>query len=258
MELGRIQGAPAPGLRGWISSYYGFGESSPTPLRRREGPGRDVVLIVSFGEEWLINGERLTSFAAGLHDREVATEHGGRSFGMHINVAPPAAHMLFALPLHTLARRQVPLDDVLDEPFLVERLYEATDWDARFGLLDGVFTRRLAAARPTSPGVFWAWRRLVETNGQVAVGALAEELGWSRKRIVARFREEVGLPPKAVARLLRFDRARTLAELPERPDWARIALDCGYYDQSHLINDFRAVTGRTPETFFQDRVASPA
>ena len=258
MEVGRVQGAPDPGLRGWISSYYGFGESTPTPIRRREGPGRDVVLIVSFGEEWLINGERLTSFAAGLHDREVATQHGGRSFGMHINIAPPAAHMLFGLPLHTLARRQVPLEDIFDEPFLVERLYDAEDWAARFRLLDAVFTKRLADARPSSAELVWAWRRLVETNGRVAVGALAEELGWSRKRIVARFREEVGLPPKTVARLLRFDRARTLAERPERLDWARIALDCGYYDQSHLINDFRAVTGRTPETFFQDRVASAA
>jgi AraC-like DNA-binding protein len=57
---------------------------------------------------------------------------------------------------------------------------------------------------------------------------------------------------------MRFERARTLAEAAERPDWARIAVDAGYYDQSHLINDFRRVTGRTPVTFFQDSTAVPA
>jgi transcriptional regulator GlxA family with amidase domain len=57
---------------------------------------------------------------------------------------------------------------------------------------------------------------------------------------------------------LRFDRARSLAEAVARPDWGRIAHTCGYYDQSHLIHDFRAISGRTPETFFQDTVSASA
>jgi AraC-like DNA-binding protein len=224
-------------------------------MRRREGPGADVLIVVSFGEDWLIDGERFGSFVAGLHDQQVTTEHAGHAFGMQVNLPPPVAHMLFGLALHTLARREVPLEDALDEPFLVERLHDADGWAARFELLDTVLMSRLARARPPSDGVVWAWRRLVETGGRVAVGALAEELGWSRKRMVARFREQVGLPPKATARLLRFERARALAERTERPNWAQIAVECGYYDQSHLINDFRAVTGRTPATFFQDPMA---
>lgn len=253
-----VERAPTPSLRGKVSRYYGFRETTPTSVRRREGPRRDVVLIVSFGEEWLINDERFTSFAAGLHDRQVTTEHGGRSFGIHVDIAPPAAYMLFGLPMHLLAQRTVSIEDVLDEPSLTDRLHDAGCWVDRFRLLDEVFQIRFADARPASAGVVWAWQRLLETDGQVAIGALAEQLGWSRKRIVARFREEVGLPPKAVARLVRFDRARTLAEAAQEPDWARIAVECGYYDQSHLSNDFRAVTGRTPATFFQDTVAPAA
>lgn len=224
-------------------------------MRRREGPGADVVVTLSFGEEWVIDGARVTSFVAGLHSRQVTTEHGGRAFGMQISLAPPAAHRLFGLPLHTLAHSVVPLEDALDEPHLVERVFEQAEWSSRFGLLDAVLAKRLADARPPSAGVDWAWRRLVETHGRVLVRALAAELGWSEKRIVARFREEVGLPPKSVARLLRFEHARAEAERAELPDWARIAVECGYYDQSHLINDFRAVTGRTPATFLQDEEA---
>jgi AraC-like DNA-binding protein len=243
-----------------VSSYYGFREETGRPIRRREGPGADVVVILTFDEEWLIDDARHRSFIAGLHDAQVTTEHPGRSYGMQVNVVPTTAHMLLGLPMDSLARRTVPLEDVLgkEAELLVERLYELPDWASRFELLDGFLTARLADARPPSSGVAWAWQRLRESNGSVAIGALAEELGWSRKRLVARFRHEVGLPPKTVARLLRFEHARELAERPDRPDWARIAVECGYYDQSHLINDFRAVTGRTPETFLQDTVARPA
>lgn len=258
MDGERVLGAPAAALRESVSGYYGFLEKTAAPMRRREGPGRDAVVVISFGDEWRIDGERFTSFAAGLHQRQVTTEHRGRSFGMQIDVRPPAAYALFQVPLHALANRKVPLEDVLGEPDLVERLHDAGGWAARFQLLDTVLTKRLAAARRPSEEVRWAWRRLVETDGGIAISALAEELGWSRKRIVARFREEIGLPPKAAARLLRFERARELAEQATAPDWARIALAAGYYDQAHMINDFRLVTGRTPATFFQDTAAQRA
>jgi AraC-like DNA-binding protein len=253
-----VRGRVGEALRGRVSSYDGFREETGSPVLRREGPGRDIVVIVSFGEEWVIDGERLTSFVAGLRNRQVTTLHDGRSFGIHVNVSPPAARGLFGFPLHEFAERQVPLEDVLDEPCLVERLHDAGSWSDRFRLLDAVLARRLADAPPPSPEIAWAWARLVASHGAVRIGDLAHELGWSRKRIVARFREEIGLPPKRAARLLRFERARALAESAERPDWARIALESGYYDQSHLINDFRSVTGRTPETFFQDCVAPAA
>ena len=249
---------PAAALRGRVSAYYGFREETASPIRRREGPGADIVVVVSFGEDWLIDGERFSSFAAGLRDRQVTTEHAGRSFGMQINVAPPAAAALFGIPLEELAYREVPLEDVLGEPFLAERLHDRATWQARFDLLNSVLARRFADALPPSAEVEWAWRRLVETGGRIRVDELATELGWSRKRIVARFRDHVGLPPKAVARVLRFERAQAAATQADRPDWTRIALECGYYDQSHLINEFRAITGRTPETFFQDAMAAAA
>ena len=241
-------------LGGRVSSYYGYREQTGTPVRRREGPGVDIVVILSFEEHWLIDGARHTSFAAGLHESQVTTEHPGRSLGMQVNLEPLAARVLLGVPVHELANRTVELEEVLDDPFLVERLAEAPDWSARFQLLDETLSRRLGDAQP-SREVEWAWRRLRSTNGRIPVGALADALGWSRKRIVARFRDEIGLPPKAVARLCRFERARELAgTMP----WAELAVDCGYYDQSHLINEFRAITGRTPETFLQDANAAAA
>jgi AraC-like DNA-binding protein len=250
----QIRQAPAAALAGRVTGYYGFEEKTPEPVRQREGPGADVVVILTFEEHWLIDGERHTSFLGGLHERQVTTEHPGRSLGMQVNLDPLAARALVGAPLHELAQRTVPLEDVLDAPFLVERLADARGWDARFALLDDMLAARLANMQP-SREVAWAWRRLRETHGRVAVGELAAELGWSRKRIVARFRDEIGLPPKAAARLLRFERAR---ELAGAMSWGELAFECGFADQSHLIAEFRRVTGRTPETFLQDTVAQAA
>src|SRR5436305_4141794 len=249
----QIRRAPAAPLAGQVTSYYGFEMQTPEPVRQREGPGTDVVVILTFEEHWLIDGERHTSFVGGLHERQVTTEHPGRSLGMQVNLDPLAARALVGAPLHELAGRTVPLEEIVDAS-LVERLADARGWDARFALLDDTLAPPLADAHP-SPEVAWAWRRLRATHGRVAIGELAAELGWSRKRMVARLRDEIGLPPKAAARVLRFERARELAgTMP----WGELAFECGFSDQSHLIAEFRRITGRTPETFLQDTVAQAA
>jgi AraC-like DNA-binding protein len=220
-------------------------------MRRREGPGADVVLLLSFGNEWLIDGERRSSFAGGLRCSQVATEHAGWSRGVHIGLVPWAAHALLRIPMHELAGTTVPLAELLPGR-LPERLAEPATWDERFALLDEALARRLADARPVSPEVAWAWDRLRRTHGRARVGSLADELGWSRKRLVARFREQIGLAPKAAARLLRFERAAALAG---SMSWGELAYACGFADQPHLVSEFRAFTGRTPETFLQDAAA---
>jgi AraC-like DNA-binding protein len=228
-------------------------------MRRLEGPGVDVIVLLSFGFHWRIGDatdpgrawERRASFVAGLHERAVLTEHDGRSYGMQISLTPPGAYALLGLPMHELAGRTVSLDAVLGAQAdrLTERLAELDDWTERFELLDSTLASRLQDARPPSPGVVWAWRRLSHTGGRVPIGHVAGELGWSRKRLAARFREEVGLSPKRLARLLRFERAKALLEGDDRPGLVRLARECGYYDQAHLSNEFRRITGTTPAAY---------
>jgi AraC-like DNA-binding protein len=256
---------PHRALAGSVRSYYGFREETSSPRRRREGPDASVVVVVSFGHEWRIADaseanrplERYTSFVAGLHDGCVITEHGGRSEGIQVNIEPTAAARLLGVPMHELARRIVPLDALFGPraELLVERLADARSWDARFELLEDALTARLASAGAPSPGVVWAWRRLRDTGGRARVGSLAAELGWSRPRLVRRFREEVGLPPKVVARLFRIERAVELLDRRPAPSWAELAFACGYYDQSHMIHDFRELTGTTPTAFAAERAA---
>jgi AraC-like DNA-binding protein len=251
-------------LRGHVRDYVGYVEVTPGPLSRREVPSPDITLIISFGPAIGVSdpgapeaaAQRCTSFVAGLHDAPVLTEHAGYQHGIEVRLAPLAARRLFGVPMHMLANRVVALEDLLgrDAERLVERLYEAPGWAPRFALLDDALARRLDAARPPSPGVAWAWGRLRETHGALPVGTLADELGWSRRHLAAQFREQVGVPPKLLARILRFDRVIALLRHADPERWAEVAYDCGYYDQAHFNRDFRQFADSTPTAFLASRM----
>jgi len=92
---------------------------------------------------------------------------------------------------------------------------------------------------------------LEASGGALRVEALAAAFGVSRQYLAAQFRDHVGLSPKLFARICRFRSARAaaLASTPGQhgQDWATLALDCGYFDQSHLIRDFHDFTGSSPD-----------
>jgi AraC-like DNA-binding protein len=117
--------------------------------------------------------------------------------------------------------------------------------------------RRLDPRRRPPAEVGAAITRLMEARGAVRVDRLARELGWGARRLERRFAAAVGLAPKPFARIVRFQ--SLLARLPSRePDWVSLALECGYFDQSHLAGDVRSLAGVTPSALAagRDRLAA--
>jgi len=90
---------------------------------------------------------------------------------------------------------------------------------------------------------------IVEEAGQVRIDDLAFQAGLSARQLRRLFLDQIGLSPKHFCRVIRF--RNSLSRLPQagRTEWAQIALDCGYYDQAHFINEFREFSGYTPGEF---------
>jgi AraC-like DNA-binding protein len=250
-----VSGQPAPPLRGAVTRYQGYAERAAGPVRRWEGPSLGVVLIINLGPRLRVGADWHTSFVAGLGDTAAETEHAGEQRGLQVDLDPLTARALFGVPMHLLAGRAVSLEDVLGAQGreLVERLADAPDWAARFPLLDAALARRLAEHAGPSPLIRRAWSQLREHRGRVRVEALADELGCSRRHLTRSFREDVGLPPKTIARILRFQQVtaglragRPLADLAER---------AGYADQPHLNRDFRDLAGCTPTEYVATRLS---
>ena len=121
--------------------------------------------------------------------------------------------------------------------------------EARISVLEEAMTARLASARRAHPAVVHAVRRFHTHHGIENLAALAAEVDLSSHRFIDLFRREIGLPPKLYCRLLRFRRLlHDVALMPAR-DLTSVALDCGYYDQSHMIREFKEFSGLTPSAF---------
>src|SRR5262245_9860208 len=240
---------PHPSLRHDFEHYVGFEDRSGTPRSWLEVPFAGAALILSLGNRWRMNGafER-GSFIAGVHDEWTVVEHDGYACCLEIHFTPLGARRFLGMPGSGLTSRIVELSDVLPEADeLAEELYELPTWDARFDRLERAVLARAHAAPLLPPAVEFAWRRLRDTHGGAGVAELASELGCSRRHLSQRFGSEVGLPPKALARVLRFQRAVGL--LRAGGELADVAYTCGYYDQPHFNRDFRALAGRTPSEF---------
>jgi AraC-like DNA-binding protein len=257
-----VTGAPDPRLRAHVlGDYTGYRERTLGPMRRRELPSPQVVLIIDFGPAIRVfdardpsqSARHATGFVAGLDDTFSLTETPGEMSGVQVNFTPLGARLFFGLPMRHLARRVVGLDDVFGAqgPLLTEQLHEAPGWEARFALLDHWLLRRILEARAVADCVTWAWQRLSASGGVVEIGALADELGYSQKHLISRFNEELGLPPKLLARLIRFDRVIQTVKAGGADSWARLAYAHGYYDQAHLIRDFRQFTGGPPGEYLR-------
>jgi AraC-like DNA-binding protein len=250
-ELGAwemVRRVPHPRLGAHVRGYCGYVESVRRPLRRRELPSGDVVVVLGFGPSIRVDERPLSSFVAGLHGEHALTEHDGVQHGLQVNLTPLGAFQLFGPPERGVPGQVADLADVLgrEAPLLVERVYEENGWEARFALLDSLLAKRLADRLPASPDVAWAWRRLTETDGRVRIAELTEELRCSHRHLTTRFREQLGLPPKAFAQILRFDRAVRRLRREGGGSLTQVAHECGYYDQAHFNRDFRRFAGSTP------------
>jgi AraC-like DNA-binding protein len=115
---------------------------------------------------------------------------------------------------------------------------------------EALLRAQLEAPAGAPNGVQRAIEEIVAGHGNVDLEYIARQANLSARQFRRRCLEESGLTPKHLCRVLRFRRASRLAQGVLRPQWSGIAADAGYFDQAHLIRDFREFTGRTPVAVF--------
>lgn len=253
---------PNPRLRRDVVNIAGYREAVSQHFRQILPASLTISWIVCFGEPFFIGlgeGARLepavSSFVAGMSTVPVIVDSFGAASCIRVDLTPLSARRLFNWPMHELAGRMVSFDDIAgrEGAALCERLVNETDWERRFDIVESFLMERLLDLGQQSSPTAWAFERLVQTGGVERIAAVAAELGWSRKHLAAKFYEEVGLAPKTVARVARFNHALSRARRGGGDGWAKLAIDCGYADQSHLVRDFKAFVGASP-TAWQARL----
>jgi AraC-like DNA-binding protein len=245
--------APAVALSLYVRELQGYIEHGNGPVRRREFPGLQVVVILEFETRLRVYASRRPTqhasyaggFVAGVTDAFTLTEHPGLQAGVQLNLHPLGARRLFGLPLRELRGQTVHFRDLVrpEQRNLSDRLAELSSWDARFDLLERFVLERILASKQANSQVAWALQRIEQTAGAIDIRQLTAELGYSHKHVVALFHDQVGVTPKLWARLVRFERLRRELSRGAPGSWAELAQACGYYDQAHLARDVRQFTG---------------
>jgi AraC-like DNA-binding protein len=268
---------PAPALRPFVHSYSHAVSLDPkAPPRRPAGeggtefvlppgdpmaerlfPSACVFLNFNLGEPVaLARGDGDVPLPAGAHVIGPVTRPGRRRLperveALGVGFQPGYAH-------HFLRTRA---DELTDEFLALEhfwgaagrtledRLLQARTVREQIRLVEAELLRRLASAPPPDRTVPVLADHVFRCQGITTVAALSAASGFTRQHLGRKFRHALGVSPKLFCRLVRFHNALTRVLFSPPGDWAAAAVDLGYYDQAHLIAEFKEFTGSTPTGF---------
>jgi AraC-like DNA-binding protein len=254
---------PGPPLSRYIECLWrarGTGAHS----RERVLPNGVVEVIVNLGSYHKVlarddySREQLyrESWVAGIQNRHLVIESVRETDLVGIRFRPGGAYALFGFPMSELADEVVELDLIHRQCFaeLRERLWQATSTAEQFAVAESALLETLDFGRSAHPAVRHLAQRIRSWDGAVRISDLVAQVALSHKRLMELFQRDVGMTPKALAQIYRFQGVLRRIAHESAPDWSRVAADCGYYDQPHLVHEFRRLSGLTPSEYLASRL----
>lgn len=249
---------PHPALRSHIGCYWILKTDARFATRQEviipDGYG-EIILNLGAPYPWQPAGCRAAGVIRDTHlvgqrDTSVTVKLLARLYQVGVKIKPPALQSLFGLPPVQLTNCLVRVNDIgghcLAE--LAEQLYEAASENRQKQLLDNFFGQKLRCSSVPDAVTGQALTRILHQKGILRVDELKNTLGIDYRTLERRFKANTGLTPKAFARVIRFKNAYKAFRGSNAGD-TFFFLDCGYYDQSHYIREFKHFMGNTPGAY---------
>ena len=233
--------------------WYSSGESKPH-RKERLLPTGSVDLVCKLQEHRtvrIIHGETVQSIGAvavsGAYSRFYAIDTSQPSPTIGVHFRPGGAAPFLGVPLSEVMDRHIRLDDLRNREavFLRERLTEAKSVPVMFDRLEQTLLDWMTDP-PKDYSAIMKAVKIFSSPTHISVKSVCESLDYRSKRFIRLFHDAVGLTPKLFCRINRFQLAVDRLAGAGHPESVNVALDCGYYDQSHLIREFRGFAGVTP------------
>lgn len=252
----RIYKPPLP-LSQYVEQVWRTANTGTPSSRQRVYPNGSMALVIH-----LRNPTACYYFGNDVLSVRVPLLAGPYSISFHMDPSestevigvlfrPGAGRMFFPVPAYELHNTDIALSDLypLESDRLLCDLCSAVGANAQFLVLETYLNRKLKTAAAIHPAVRYAVEQLSREDGLRSVRKIQLDTGLSHTRFIQLFREQVGLTPKLFGRVRRFHALRGSIEKGLPVNWARLAADGGYFDQAHLIRDFRAFAGVTPAEY---------
>jgi AraC-like DNA-binding protein len=245
------QVAPSAAVCGYVEFYWMLEDRSPASAIQRIIPDGRSGLILNLGRPFqsYTNGvwnSQPECFFVGQITGPLLLRPSGPAAMLGIQFRPHGATRLLRLPMCELTNSEVALED-LSRPLFraLDRIRNLPSLTHALAALDPILGKFAQHERKEDNSVAHAARDIERAGGLASVEEVADRVGWSTRQLQRRFKDVVGISPKLFARMQRFQRVLRAMDGPN-PDWVDAAVHCGYYDQAHLIRDFREFSGETP------------
>ena len=235
---------PGPPLSAFVELFWLY-ESAVAHPAERLMPTGSMELIVT------LRAPKRELLLAGPYSRAALLDTSQPSLVLGAHFRPGGAFPFLNMPAGELHNLDVTLEDLWGAGtacLLYERLVAAPTPDAKFDVLERTMIAH-ASTLERKGAVPWAVRQLKRSS----VAEVTHEIGMSNRGFIEAFRRETGYTPKVFARVQRFQRLLRRIHGRDDVDWSDAALACGYYDQSHLIRDFRAFADMSPSQYLAAR-----
>ena len=245
-----VVGEPHPALRRYVDRYVAYLlEGYPSGVHRGL-PSRHLTFIVELDDS--------SVFVAGLRTTPVFLPHDGRHHGIAIELTVRGARALLATPSGALTDNVVGVDDLLGRRVrgLAEQLASSAAWKQRFEILDHLLRSAVDPRGEPAPEVVHAWDVLTSSRDRPSVQSVATMVGWSRRHFTETFAREVGLPPRQLTRVLRFEQSCRVLRSMARPTMTEVALRAGYFDHAHMLHEWHALAGCRPDEWLAEELLS--
>ena len=263
-----IQRRPLPPLDRWIDCLW-LCRSEPRPRAlERVLPSGGSQLILNLAEDetriyrevppeggsrpYILECERSPgSVLTGMSTRFHLIDTDEQAYAAGIVFRAGGTVPFVAPPAYELSDAEVPLDCLWGRSSVQrvrDQLLSASSPDAALDRLEATL-EQVWREKAAHPAVQHALRTFRADPAVARVREVTDQIALSPKRFIERFKADVGVTPKRYCRLLRFQRVVSHAHQSAPTDWAGLALDCGYFDQAHLIHEFREFSGLTPTAY---------
>lgn len=251
---------PQPPLNKHVECFWTLESSVPSTQPERILPDGCIELILNFGDRFSQHCDQTRklqpkNFLVGQMTGPIMISPSGPVQLIGIRFHPGGTLPFLRMPLHEVTDQVVELGSLSST--LERDLLRMTSESPAFSEKIRAIERFLTTCLATSKYDLWLMNtaaRIVDSRGLIAVDELASDADISSRQLERRFLREVGVGPKLLGRIIRFQQVFRAVEQSSNA-WAEIAIECGYYDQAHLIRDFNQFAQQTPAVLFSSQSA---
>src|SRR5579871_3321905 len=253
---------PAPPLSGFVDVMWLYDGYAATHPKERLLPDGTVELVINLREDRIPvydshNPEQFHNVSgcavSGPRSEFFVIDTASEASIMGVHFKPGGAFPFFRVPPGELSNQSVGLECLWGDASgrLRERLLMAPTPRQKFRVLECCLAEQLAKPLERHPAVNFALQQLCRAQRSRPVSEIADAVGFSQRRFIQLFCEQVGMTPKRFGRVRRFQKVVQAAHALTDINFADMALDCGYYDQAHFNHDFLAFAGITPLQYLE-------